>query len=397
MTDLDRKALELLKKNRVEGPDFWYTRPGGKYKHQFFWDSCFHAQVLRHFDPAFAKKELLTLFRFQEPSGFVPHLSYHFDQWEAQFLWGRRHSSGLIQPPIVAEAAWALYEADHDTAFLKEIYPKLARYYEFILTVRDHDQDHLFSYLHPWESGWDQSIEWEFAFHGRQSLNRQWRLRFWLMTLPFRRIGWEQKRMMEIASFKVESVDGNTLLAISLGDLSKIAEKIGEKEEAGEWRKRAETVEKAVLEDLWDGKQFVDRYLTLGTHQMIKKRTPVTFFPLLLPGLSDDQKRKLLTLLARQYLPVSFPLPTASPSEPHFNPRGYWRGTTWININYYVIRGLWEKDEKEVAADLLEKTLTLIQRSGFREYFNPLTGEGLGERDFSWSTLVVDLLRRRPR
>ena len=44
---------------------------------------------------------------------------------------------------------------------------------------------------------------------------------------------------------------------------------------------------------------------------------------------------------------------------------------------------------------------TLVARAGFREYFDPLTGEGLGARDYSWSaSLILDVLEhvtRRPR
>jgi hypothetical protein len=32
-----------------------------------------------------------------------------------------------------------------------------------------------------------------------------------------------------------------------------------------------------------------------------------------------------------------------------------------------------------------------VLRHGFREYYNPVTGRGLGARNFGWSTLLVDL------
>ena len=35
-------------------------------------------------------------------------------------------------------------------------------------------------------------------------------------------------------------------------------------------------------------------------------------------------------------------------------------------------------------------SVVAVERHGFREYYNPLTGHGLGARDFSWSTLLVD-------
>jgi hypothetical protein len=33
----------------------------------------------------------------------------------------------------------------------------------------------------------------------------------------------------------------------------------------------------------------------------------------------------------------------------------------------------------------------MVAGSGFREFFNPLTGEGYGAHSFGWSTLVLDL------
>jgi len=37
----------------------------------------------------------------------------------------------------------------------------------------------------------------------------------------------------------------------------------------------------------------------------------------------------------------------------------------------------------------------MIERWGFREYYNTLTGEGHGAPDFSWSALILDLLEAR--
>ena len=39
------------------------------------------------------------------------------------------------------------------------------------------------------------------------------------------------------------------------------------------------------------------------------------------------------------------------------------------------------------------RTLELVDRSGFAEYFSPLTGTGYGAPDFSWTAaLTIDLL-----
>jgi glycogen debranching enzyme len=88
-----------------------------------------------------------------------------------------------------------------------------------------------------------------------------------------------------------------------------------------------------------------------------------------------------------------WPIPTVPLGDARFEPRRYWRGPTWININWLVITGLRDNGFADAAAHLAERTLELVARSGFREYYHPETGEGLGADEFSWTAaLVLDLL-----
>ena len=48
----------------------------------------------------------------------------------------------------------------------------------------------------------------------------------------------------------------------------------------------------------------------------------------------------------------------------------------------------------EEAADIREKSKVLLERSGFRECFNPETGEGLGAHNFTWGALVLDMMEQ---
>ena len=45
----------------------------------------------------------------------------------------------------------------------------------------------------------------------------------------------------------------------------------------------------------------------------------------------------------------------------------------------------------EEATKLREAVTSLIERSGFWEYYNPFTGEGYGAERFTWSGLVLDM------
>ena len=88
---------------------------------------------------------------------------------------------------------------------------------------------------------------------------------------------------------------------------------------------------------------------------------------------------------------------TASKSSSAFDPRRYWRGPVWVNINWFLVRGLERAGLLPEADELRRLTLELVSTSGFSEYYDPRSGEPLGSGGFSWSAaLTLDLLLRSP-
>jgi len=61
-----------------------------------------------------------------------------------------------------------------------------------------------------------------------------------------------------------------------------------------------------------------------------------------------------------------------------------------------TVRGLRQHGRTALAQEVEESMVGLVERSGFREYFDPFTGEGYGSPDFSWTAaLFIDLLESR--
>jgi hypothetical protein len=54
------------------------------------------------------------------------------------------------------------------------------------------------------------------------------------------------------------------------------------------------------------------------------------------------------------------------------------------------MRGMMRLGYAAEAEQLSDRTLALIRQSGFREYFNPNTGEGMGARSFGVSTIALE-------
>ena len=72
-----------------------------------------------------------------------------------------------------------------------------------------------------------------------------------------------------------------------------------------------------------------------------------------------------------------------------FDRRRYWRGPVWANLNWLLARGLRGHGLGAAGAELERTTVGLVERAGMREYFDPVTGDGLGAGEFSWTAAAV--------
>lgn len=74
-------------------------------------------------------------------------------------------TSGIVQPPVHALAAWLVHQADpglsRSRSFLSRVYPRLAAWHRYLLHRRDLGGGGLASVVHPWEQGMDNSPCWD--------------------------------------------------------------------------------------------------------------------------------------------------------------------------------------------------------------------------------------------
>ena len=150
--ELRARALDQLRLNVRTGIDphyrqrFTYVMPSiGRYEWQWFWDSCFHAIALATLDIELAKSELSTLMIPQREDGFVGHISY-WGRWgtffsaiagQSSFGNWRRRNSGMIQPPVLAQALLRVWEESGDDDYLRVMLPRARRFYEWLDRERD--------------------------------------------------------------------------------------------------------------------------------------------------------------------------------------------------------------------------------------------------------------------
>ena len=386
-----------------------------QYPHQWGWDAAYIAIGWSWIDPERAATELESLLSGQWQDGRVPHIVFHPGVPEEAYFpgpsfWGRP-TSGLTQPPLHARAALEVARRSPDgDAFLRRVFGRLAAQHAYLAERRDAGGGGLAAIVHPWESGLDDSPAWDaplaavelppegvapYERRDRQHVDPSERPsdaaydRFVHLARAYRDRGYADDGS---SAFLVEDPLFNAIWLWSTHALAEIAERIGA--DAGPFRDAAGRTHAALLDRLWDGERFRPRDLRAG--RLVESRTILSLGPLLDPDLPADVLGAVVAELESPHFRADGGLGVASSDllAPEFDPRRYWRGPVWANLNWLLARGL-RSHHLTAQADALERTtIDLVEGAGMREYYDPLTGEGLGSDDFSWTAAVVtDMLR----
>lgn len=396
MKNLEEKAYQLLITNRRFANSHLYTVPSPTaYPHQWLWDSCFHAIVLRHFDVGAAQAQLLSLVSKQLPSGLIPHMIYWTKSKVLRLDWGVKNTSAITQPPLIAYAAWKIYEKSQDKKFLEAIFPALEKYYNYLLTQRDPHTKHLIGIINPDESGEDNSPRFDIPLNlpAQHEMSLGTRKRRGLMRKN-RSCNFDAAHCMKLY-FWVKDVPFNTFLVSNLTFLAKIAKTLGKKHEASFFIAKRDLTIAAMKKLMFEDGIY---WSTYGPeYKKIKVKTWAIFAPLFAKILNQKEAENLVEkhLLDKNQFWLKYPVPTVSANEPSFNPSGFWRGPTWIATNWFIFKGLQDYGFDDLAKKIRKTSIDLVENQGFFEYFNPETGQGLGARDFTWGTLVVDMIKTK--
>ncbi len=420
MTDREIKDTirDILHKNLVTGhskskdTDFTFIQPSpDHYKFQYFWDCAFHVFILCALNEAeLAKKCLRSLFAMQLDNGFVGHIHYWNNVLPARITdlfqnspsiginLLRSHTSSLIQPPFVSMALAQIWESDHDEEYLREMLPKLKRYFDWLQINRDFYGDGLLTIITSFESGmdWKPSYDQVVGYEKDQAGPGL----FWKMiNVDFQNFirNYNIEKIRKRGKFLVKDAGFNTVYFLALQSMARLCRKVNDLTGAERYESRSVQVKNSILNLLWDHEDCAFYDVSGRENRPLKVLTPTIFFPLAIEGLANKFLDKVMQ---RHYFNKNefyprFPLPSVAMDHPSFNPHQslyLWRGPTWILNNWFLHRFILKKHYPEEAKQLATAVKELIAKSGFREYYNPFTGEGYGARRFTWAGLIVDMM-----
>jgi glycogen debranching enzyme len=131
------------------------------------------------------------------------------------------------------------------------------------------------------------------------------------------------------------------------------------------------------------------------SHKLVEEPTIASLLPLYSGAISKNRAHELVAALKdKSGFGTSWPVPTVPRGSAFFDPYKYWQGPAWLNTNWLIIDGLTQYGFLAEAKILKERTLEMVHKNGFYEYFNPLKGYPAGAENFSWTAaLTIDLLK----
>lgn len=418
--DLITRAQDIMRKNDRGH----YTVPThGLYPFQWNWDSALSALGFSQFDEDRAWTEVETLFAHQWDDGMVPHIIFHqpdVGYFPGPDVWATGRdtpTTGITQPAVAGFAVRQLFKRANDRATAetraRALLPKVHAWHEWFYRCRDPAGTGLVAILHPWESGRDNSVDWDAAFERvptkgvmpfqrrdtqhanpeHRPTDEQYKRYIWLVQ-HFRSLGWDNSKLHDASPFKVVDPGFNAILIRACSELADLADELGEATIAAESRDFA-AKGLAAMESLWSSKRCQYRCYDRAARQAVDSPTIGGLLAAFaaIPAERAEGIARTITRLAES---CEYLVPSHDPTDAAFDSLRYWRGPVWLVVNYMISDGLKRAGQGEVAARIVADSLRLIEESGFAEYYDPISAEPCGGGSFTWTAaMVIEFLSKK--
>ncbi|MEU2227323.1 hypothetical protein [Streptomyces sp. NPDC018347] len=389
------------------GYDFTCPSPDS-YPFQWAWDSCYHAIALSRVDPARAAAEIDSLLHGLTPDGFLPHMLLWQRDLRARAtedfriaLWDG-WTSITVAPPVLARAIERVYEEGGDRTWLASVLPRAEAFFDW-LDRRRALPNGLPAIHQPDESGLDSSSKYDAALGIADAPAAEVADR-WHQAMRELLRHYQPGRSPDSVptgpgAFHWVDVLFSTVYADGLAALSRLRAALDPADPAADVHaRRAARVTEALVAECWDEEAGAFWDIDLRTGEPQKVLTVSSLFPILLDGVPDRLAQRVVDehLLNPARFWLTYPVPSVSADEPTFDPHfetgAIFRGSSWVNLNWYLYGGLRARGRHEAARELAHRTLRMAALSGMRECYDPHTGAGQGATSFGWSSLVLDLM-----
>ena len=329
----------------------------------------------------------------------------------------------MTQPPVTGFVLKELYKISKNKPetlnFIAGVIDKIYDNHAYFYKHRDPQNEGLVYIYHNWESGTDNSPIWDdiwdtmnppkYTFERRDTThvdaserpsNREYDHYLHIIEIA-KEHRYDDAKIAELSPFLVQDPLYNAMLIKSNEGLIELYELLGgNKTKISQLKTWQEKAKKTFNNKLYDEDLGAYIHYDLRNERPLRYVSSSSFAPLFANIPTAERAEKMVETMMKkfggehQYLCASF-----DPESDRFNPKKYWRGPVWINLNWMVYNGLKQYKFYDIAKRVKQDTIEMIEKSEFHEYFDSRkefhkNGDGgYGGNNFSWTAaLVIDLL-----
>lgn len=308
------------------------------------WDHCFNAIALSYGNPDLAWDTYIIMADFQDKTGRIPDSIS-----DNHIIWN------YCKPPIHGWALSKIMEHMELTETqLREAYDFLCKWTRWWMDYRR--KDGLYYYNHGNDSGWDNST----AF----------------------------SKLPPVATPELQAD-----LIVQMRVLAQLAQRLGEMQEVTFWTRNAQEQLDIFLEKCFRNNLPVA--IQCSTGEIVENKSLLPYEILILgTSLPKEIREAVISLVTSEKFFTEYGFATESLSSEFYRSDGYWRGPIWAPATMLMIDGLAQCGEKALAKEAVKRFIKLVQKSGFAENFDAITGEGLCDRAYTWTASVAVALAK---
>lgn len=344
-----------------------------------------HARELRWLhDPAYARGVLRTFFDHQKADGSL-HGRVYVNHLEGTDFYHANWGDALLALDAVAPS----------DDLLRELYPRLSRYADWLVATRDREGSGMFDVIDQYETGQEYMSRYQAVDERADSY------------------GWENR-------IRLKGIDVTVYAYALFRALARLALRADAPDETERWETLAARTAAAVRATMWDADKGMFSDVDPRTGGRTGVRAAVCFYPYFtdiataehLAGLEEN-------LLDPGQFWTPYPVPSSAVSDEHFDAFAEWKGKrhvcpwngrVWPMTNSHLVEAVaraaikYAPDLRETAAQLLVRFVRMmfhegdLHRPNCYEHYNPFTGHasvyrGIDDYQHSWvNDLIIQLV-----
>ncbi|TFF90341.1 MAG: hypothetical protein EU548_03510 [Promethearchaeota archaeon] len=348
---------------------------------QYFYNSCIHIIINCYLNYSLALKEFYTLLEIQNKNGYIsPKKNWSETTQKSKFLDKQNlilnELNFLIGTPLIAFSLKRLFSKQGDINLISKTIGRIEKFYDYLYNTRIFPEDNI------------QLI------NSFQPMSKEFNEFFYPL---FHLEKYEKEDSESLISMKYKDLIFNCIFIQNLRDLAYLFKEIKANKKVKLFEKRAKILEDELIKACWDSSENLFFGLYGSENKFFKRKTIFSLIPLILDNLPQNIAHKLVDdhLLNEDEFWTNYPVPFIALDDSYnrLDQLNHKSKKTYLDLNWFLIQGLLKHGFIDVGIDLISKSIDMAVKNGLYEAYNSNTGKGVGLKDFSISSIVLDIER----